>query len=196
MRATPGTSPYIAAMKRYVALLRGINVGAAGKGRKGVPMARLRELVAEIGGEDVATHVQSGNVVFAAAGGVAKLEAALETAIRSAFGFDVPVVVRPHADLARIAAGCPFAAAAIERPTLVHVGFAKARVTAAMARATAPCCTAGERVAVVDQAIWADYAGGVARSKLTPAVLDRAFGSSVTMRNVRTLTALVEMGRS
>lgn len=180
-------------MKRYVALLRGINVGAAGKGRKGVPMARLRELVAGCGGEQVATYIQSGNVVFAAEGTPAKLEAAIEAAIRDEFGFDVPVVVRPHAELVRIARDCPFADSADERPNLVHVGFAKGKVTAAMAKATAPYCTAGERVVVVGQAIWADYAEGVARSKLTPAVLDRAFGTPVTMRNVKTLAALVAM---
>ncbi|MCB9878957.1 MAG: DUF1697 domain-containing protein [Planctomycetes bacterium] len=180
-------------MKRYVALLRGINVGAAGKGRKAVPMARLRELVEGCGGADVMTYIQSGNVVFAVDGAPAKLEAALENAIRDEFGFDVPVVVRPHAELVRIADCCPFAEAAAERPNLVHVGFAKGKVTAAMAKATAPYCTAGERVVVVGQAIWADYAEGVARSKLTPAVLDRAFGASVTMRNVKTLGALVTM---
>jgi uncharacterized protein (DUF1697 family) len=181
-------------MKRYVALLRGINVGAAGKGRKSVPMARLRELVADCGGEHVTTYIQSGNVVFGSGGVAGKLELAIEAAIRGEFGFDVPVVVRPLADLARIAADCPFAAAAEERPELVHVGFAKGKVTAAMAKAAAPYCTAGEHLVMVGQAIWVDYAEGVARSKLTPAVLDRAFGASVTMRNMKTLAALVAMG--
>ena len=47
------------AMTRYVVLLRAVNVGGTGK----VPMPRLRELLAEAGLEDVATYVQSGNVV-------------------------------------------------------------------------------------------------------------------------------------
>ena len=50
-------------MGRMVALLRGVNVG----GRK-LPMAELRALCAELGWEDVATYIQSGNVVFAAEG--------------------------------------------------------------------------------------------------------------------------------
>ncbi|MCL2733311.1 MAG: DUF1697 domain-containing protein, partial [Actinomycetia bacterium] len=45
---------------RYVALLRGINVG----GKNKVPMQTLRELLARIGGTDARTHLQSGNAVF------------------------------------------------------------------------------------------------------------------------------------
>ena len=181
-------------MTRAVALLRGINVGAAGKGRKSVPMAALRELCDELGWRDVATYIQSGNAVFsAAAGAAAKLEAQLEQAIRARFGFDVPVVVRTARELEKVAAACPFVAEAEERPNLVHVGFAKGKVHKAMAEACAPYCTKGERVVVVGQAIWTDFPDGVGRSKLTPAVLDRAFGASVTMRNVKTLRAVLEL---
>ena len=51
-------------------------------------------LCAELGWQDVATYIQSGNVVFDAAGKPAALEAALEAAIAERFGFDVPVIVR------------------------------------------------------------------------------------------------------
>ena len=47
-------------MPRYVALLRGINVG----GRNMVAMADLRRVAASLGHTEVATYIQSGNVVF------------------------------------------------------------------------------------------------------------------------------------
>jgi uncharacterized protein (DUF1697 family) len=47
----------------WVALLRGINLGARNK----VAMADLRALIEELGAEDVRTYVQSGNVVFRSA---------------------------------------------------------------------------------------------------------------------------------
>ena len=50
-------------MGRMVALLRAVNVG----GRK-LPMAELRALCGRLGWEDVATYIQSGNVVFTAKG--------------------------------------------------------------------------------------------------------------------------------
>ncbi len=47
-------------MSRYVALLRGINVG----GKNSVPMARLRAVLEELGFRDVATYIASGNVIL------------------------------------------------------------------------------------------------------------------------------------
>ena len=47
-------------MTAYVVLLRGINVG----GKNPVPMARLRELLGELGYEDVVTYIASGNVIL------------------------------------------------------------------------------------------------------------------------------------
>ena len=59
-------------MTTYVAFLRAVNVG----GKNTVPMAKLRDALTEAGLEDVATVLQSGNVVFrsrASASAAAKL---------------------------------------------------------------------------------------------------------------------------
>jgi uncharacterized protein (DUF1697 family) len=53
----------------------------------------------------------------------------------------------------------------------------------------------GERITQVGDAIWIHYAGGVARSKLSPALLDRLVGSPVTGRNWRTVLKLDELTR-
>jgi len=66
-------------MGRMVALLRAVNVG----GRK-LPMAELRALCADLGWSDVATYIQSGNLVFTAPGRAEGIEAELETAIGNA----------------------------------------------------------------------------------------------------------------
>ncbi|MEZ6038723.1 MAG: DUF1697 domain-containing protein [Planctomycetota bacterium] len=183
-------------MNQFVALLRGINVGAAGKGRKSVAMPKLRDLVEGLGATGVETYLQSGNVMFSADGTPTSWEGRIEKAIATSFGCEVAVLVRSLDELAEIAAKCPYADAAEERPNLLHVGFAKQKIAPPMADATAKHCRSGERVTVRGQAIWADYADGVAQSRLTPAVLERAFGSPVTMRNVKTLRALVEMAAS
>jgi uncharacterized protein (DUF1697 family) len=85
-------------MARYIALLRGINVG----GNKKVPMAQLRALVEGLGFTDVETLLQSGNVVFTskAKKKPALLEKQLEQAIEAEFGFDVSVLVRTRDELA------------------------------------------------------------------------------------------------
>ena len=62
-----------------------------------------------------------------------------------------------------------------------------------MAKALAAEATLGERVEVHGAALWIDFAGGVARSKLTSARLDRVVGGVVTLRNLGTVRALVEL---
>lgn len=174
---------------RHVALLRGINVG----GNKKVPMAELRALAEALGWGSVATWIQSGNLVFEAKGKSPVLGRALEQAIAGHFGFAVPVVVCTAAQWRAWAAASPFADAAAERPNLLHLGVAKSTPKADTAKALAPYCTQGERVVVRDGALWIDYVGGVARSKVTPAVLDHCVGSTVTLRNWKSAQAIAAM---
>ena len=92
-------------MPTHIALLRGINVG----GRNRVAMADLREVVLGLGYTDVATYIQSGNVVFASEeADTAMIAAALERAIAEHLGVRPKVVVLTHAELARVVADNPF----------------------------------------------------------------------------------------
>ena len=89
---------------RYVALLRGINVG----GKNKVEMARLKEVFEDAGHAEVRTYINSGNVLFdAPRRAVGELAAELEGAIADAFGFDVRVLVLRGSTLAKIAADLP-----------------------------------------------------------------------------------------
>jgi uncharacterized protein (DUF1697 family) len=91
------------ARTRYVALVRGINVG----GRNKVPMADLRAAVEDAGHTDVATYIQSGNVVFSSTRPRAEVEADLESVLEHRFGFPLVVVVRSHAQLRAIVHKAP-----------------------------------------------------------------------------------------
>jgi len=88
---------------RYVALLRGINVG----GRNKVPMADLRAAVEEVGHTDVTTYIQSGNVLFTSSRPRAEIEAELERELERRFGFPLVVVVRTHAQLRAVVEQAP-----------------------------------------------------------------------------------------
>ena len=175
----------------HLALLRGINVG----GNKKVPMAELRSLAEGLGWQQVATYIQSGNLLFAATGKPASFEAALERTLAKHFGFEVPVIVRAAAAWLAAAAGSPFADAERERPNLLHRGCSKSKPAAAAAKSLAAYCTHGERVVVRGDTIWIDYREGVARSKVSPAVLDRAVGSTVTLRNWKSVQAIAALLR-
>jgi uncharacterized protein (DUF1697 family) len=172
----------------FIALLRAVNVG----GRK-VPMADLRALCGDLGWSDVQTYIQSGNIVFDAKGKAEALESQLETAIAKRFGFDVPVIVRSAEQWREIVAGNPFANEAEKTPNWVLLGLAKQALEPDAADAIAAKGKAGEKVEAAGEALWFHYPEGVGRSKLTPALIDRAAGSPVTARNWRTVLTLQEM---
>ena len=89
---------------RYVALLRGINVG----GKNKVPMRRLSEVFEDRGHAEVCTYINSGNVIFdAPRTKVAHLADDLEAAIAKEFGFATRVLVLRGSAVRKIAAALP-----------------------------------------------------------------------------------------
>ena len=104
---------------RYLALLRGINVG----GKNKLPMKDLVELFVEAGCRDVRTYIQSGNVLFTVdSHAVAPLPKRVSARIAERFGYRVPVVVRTAAQLGEVVRGNPFIEQGVAEDAL-HVLF-------------------------------------------------------------------------
>jgi uncharacterized protein (DUF1697 family) len=175
-------------MARLIALLRAVNVG----GRM-LPMAGLRALCGELGWENVETYIQSGNVVFEAGGTPEALEARLEQAISERFGLEVPVIVRTASQWARLAKANPFKDAARDEPNRLQLLLSKQPPRADAAETLMERAQAGEAVEAAGGALWFHFPDGIARSKLTPALIDKACGSPSTGRNWRTVVKLREM---
>ncbi|MEA3054293.1 MAG: hypothetical protein QOG72_3196 [Sphingomonadales bacterium] len=178
-------------MARLIALLRAVNVG----GRK-LPMAELRALCGERGWEDVETYIQSGNLIFSATGKPDALETELEEAIAERFGLDVPVIVRSAAQWAAYAAANPFAKAAREEPNRLQLLVSKRPPNPGAAARLMEKAQDGEAVQAAGGALWFHFSAGIARSKLTPALIDKACGSPSTGRNWRTVMKLKEMAEA
>src|SRR5687767_13816123 len=106
-------------MPTYVALLRGINLGARNK----IAMADLRQLFAAFGHADVKTYVQSGNVIFKHDGKDSlRLAGDIEKRITRDLGLTVTVLLRTHDDLREVVANNPFLEQRAD-PTRLHVTF-------------------------------------------------------------------------
>ena len=89
---------------QYLALLRGINVG----GKNAVKMAELRECFEALGFDEVATYINSGNVLFRAPRQKADaLATRIETELTSAFGIDLKIVLRTRAQLESVVENAP-----------------------------------------------------------------------------------------
>jgi uncharacterized protein (DUF1697 family) len=102
---------------KWVALLRGVNVGGANK----VPMADLRALAEGLGWQDVRSYIASGNLVFGAAFGAlaADLAGALRAVLFAQMGVDVAIRVVSHDEITKAVVACPW----IAQGNLVHVFF-------------------------------------------------------------------------
>lgn len=181
----------LAKLQTRVVLLRGINVG----GRRKVPMAELKELAVGLGVESPQTYIASGNLIGDSSESPQALETAFESVLSDHFGFEVPVIVRTAERWWELAEGSAFPDAEAERPKLLHVGLSKAMPQAGATELLEEKAGDGERIALLADGLWIDYAEGVARSKLTPAVLDRAVGSTVTCRNWLTVQKLASLLR-
>lgn len=88
---------------RYVALLRGINVG----GKNKVEMARLTETFERVGATGVRTYIASGNVIFDDKRAAQQLAGVIEDAIEEEFGLRLKVLLCDEATFREIAAATP-----------------------------------------------------------------------------------------
>lgn len=158
-------------------------------------MADLRSTCANNGCEQVRTYIQSGNVVLTASMSAQSLEDRLEAAIKQDFGIAVPVVVRSAASWKRYVKGNPFPNEARTEANWVLLCLSKSAPKSTAASDLQKHATQGERVVKKGDAIWIHYSKGIARSKLSPTVLDRHIDSPVTTRNWRTVLKLDEMVR-
>jgi len=130
-------------MPRYIAFLRGMNLG-----NRRLPMSRLKSLVEELGFDDVATFIASGNVLFSStAADVERLEARIATHLETSLGYPVDTFIRAAEQVAAIARSKPFPEDG--RPGItIHVGFWRQNVTPDVARRLAAVRTDEDEFAV------------------------------------------------
>jgi uncharacterized protein (DUF1697 family) len=177
-------------MQTFVALMRGINVGSARK----LPMGDLRALCGSLGLERPQTYIQSGNLLVEAKGGEAALRRLLEKELADRFGFTVDVIVRTAAEWEGYVAANPFAGDTKALPKMVHLYLPRDPLKSRAAKTLEQRAQMGERVGFAGGALWIDYgANGVARSKLSPLLIDRACGSPTTGRNWNSVLTISKM---
>lgn len=177
-------------MTRFAVFLRAVNVGGHNK----VPMPRLREIASDLGYTDVATHVQSGNlVVSAATAKPADVEAAIRRALHRELDVDVDVMARSRKDLAAVISGNPFADIA-DDPKKLHVSFLAKQPTAAARKACDPDEFLPERFEFGDRCLYLWYPDGQGRSTMAAAPWAKRLGGVPgTARNWRTVTTMLDL---
>ena len=183
----PGRPRQLGAVKRFILLLRAVNVG----GRQ-LEMKALREAAQADGFSDCVTYIQSGNLIFSADGDEAAVEARIEKLIAAKFGLDAVAIARSADHFERIAGANPFPDAVDK---MLHLCLSKRAVAAEAVALLTDRARAGERPAIAGGELWIDFVEGVGRSKITPSIIDKAAGSPVTARNWNTVRKLIELAK-
>jgi uncharacterized protein (DUF1697 family) len=176
---------------RYIALLRGINVG----GNKKIKMAELRELLTSLGLENVTTVLASGNAAWDAEGDdTAAMQAAIEHGIQAAFGFSVDIIVMPREQVERLVASDPFKGVQVTEDTRLYVTFLPAPTKAHLEIPYHAPTQDFTILSVTDKAVCSVLTlSPTSRTVDSMSILEQEFGKNITTRNWNTVIKLAEL---
>lgn len=174
-------------MPRYVAFLRGINLG-----KRRPPMSRLREIFEEMGFEDVATFIASGNVIFnARKQDQTKLENRIAKQLEATLGYPVDTFVRTLERVAEISQTKPFPEDGKDGYA-IHVGFFHSELPKATAKKLEAIRGSDDAFRVTDKEYFWLRHGGVLESDVwdRPEMKELRLPAS-SMRNMKSLRKLI-----
>jgi uncharacterized protein (DUF1697 family) len=175
--------------QRWVVLLKGVNVG----GRRRVPMGSFRDLLGEIGAEDVVTHLNSGNAVLRMAGIDARqLEERVEQAILERLGLQVEVIARSGPELTRLLASAHELAEGRDASRLL-VTFLRDAPDPAAFTAVDPSSLLPSQYWLLGRELVVWHPLGVSKEPVTLTQWERRLGTIGTARNWRTTQRLADL---
>jgi uncharacterized protein (DUF1697 family) len=174
-------------VERYVAFLRGMNLG----GRR-IKNEELRAEFEALGFDEVACFRASGNVVFSAEGGSeARLTAQIESGLEEALGYEVPVFLRSAAELRALAAHEAFDAAAVAASKgKLQVALLPKKPAAKARKAALAQASDEDRLALEGRELYWLPSGGISESDLDLKAIEAAVGPW-TMRTMGTVEQIV-----
>lgn len=177
-------------MKRWAALLKGVNVG----GNRKLPMAELKAFLEGLGFADLKTLQGAGTAVFSAKEtDAARLEAQIETAAAEQIGLTTDFLLRDAADLDAIIAANPFPDAAREHPNHLLVVFHRDPFPDGPLAKLAEIYGGPERLHAIGRELYIDYPDDIGHSKLHQAMPKAKFPKVATARNWNTVGKLAKM---
>ncbi|WP_026552326.1 DUF1697 domain-containing protein [Arthrobacter sp. H20] len=177
-------------MTAYAVFLRGVNVGGIN-----LKMAELRAAVETLDVSNVVTQLASGNLTCTTARSAAELKEAVESLLRSTFGYDAWVVILDANRLRVLVDACPFPTDDSTTHTYITLfsdPAALADLVDAVEKANTP---QSDSPGVIDDflvlgpeaAAWLAPRGGTLESPLSKLTAKPRFKNSTTTRNPRTL---------
>lgn len=177
-------------MTRYVALLRGINVG----GKNLIKMAALKTCFEHDGFEEVGTYIQSGNVIFTGPDGERKkLEQRIEKVLGATFDYRATVVVRSLKEMKHTVEKAPPGFGEEPQKYRYDVIFLKEPLDAKEALKTVPIKEGVDEVAAGKGVLYFSRLEAKASQSRLSKVVSLPIYQSMTIRNWNTTTKLLQL---
>lgn len=171
-------------------MLRGVNVGGHNK----IKMDALRALYESLGLRDPQTYVQSGNVVFRTEErDLVRLTKRVQNGIERRFGFCPDVILRTSSELRDVVAKNPFATRRGIDPSKLLVIFLVRDPGPEARDKVLKINTHPEELRVNGRELFIYFPNGMARPKLSWAVIEKTLKTSGTGRNWNSVTKLLEI---
>ncbi len=172
-------------MTTRILLVRAVNVGGAK-----LPMAEFREMLTELGGQQVRTYIASGNAVLDVPGDLTAFDRAVEKALTERYGYVREVISRSPKELESALKAHPFE---VIEPKFSYVApLTGTPPTDAIERAR-EVATGDDRWEVIGADLHIRYANGAGRAELDMNKVLKRLGVQGTARNLNTMQALIEM---
>ncbi len=170
----------------YITILRGINVS----GQKKINMAELRQLLSNLGFQELNTYIQSGNIVFKADQNANELAVTIRECILNHFGFEVPTLVLPADEMDMVIQENPFQDKDLNK---LHVTFLSSQPNGQLIESLPPSPNPNESYLVKGKVIYVYCPDGYGRTKINNMFFERKLKTTATTRNWKTCWKLWEM---
>jgi uncharacterized protein (DUF1697 family) len=175
--------------QRYIAFLRGINVG----GHHKVPMADLRKELELLGLNNIETILNSGNIIFDTASEDLKtLENIIPEKLENTFGFPIPTILRQSTIIQQLFMEAPFKNEEITKDIRLYVSFLKEDNAPKLDLPWNSPDNSYRILNVMDRTIISVLDLSVSKTPNAMKALENFYGSEITTRNWKTIERIVK----
>jgi uncharacterized protein (DUF1697 family) len=173
-----------------VSMLRGVNVG----GRHKIQMGELKTLYESLGLRNVQTYINSGNAIFKTSGrDWERLRKRIEDAIENHHAFRPDVILRTPAQMREAIDKNPFASRPGLDPSKLAVCFLAGEPSGEAVQKVLAIKAEPEELRINGRELYIYFPNGMARPKLSMALVERTLKTPGTSRNWNTVRKLLEM---
>lgn len=178
-------------MNNYIVLLRGINVGGHNK----LPMANLRALLNDNGYTDVATYIQSGNILLSSANTSSEISTHIEQLLKEQFNYNIPVITISTEELQLCFLENPFLKK-VKDIKFLHVTFLDSESEISDTEELYINTYKNDEFQINGKYVYLYTPDGFAKTKFSNQQFEKQLKTKATTRNWRTVTKLMELSEN